>query len=504
MRSTSRMSADSRPRLCCAVDAVVHLAAVSNDPMGHAYEDLTRQVNHVAAAAVARQAKAAGVRSFVFASSCSVYGAADDRPRTERSSLNPLTTYAKSKILAEQALCELAGPTFRISCLRFATACGMSDRLRLDLVLNDFVASAMSTGGITVLSDGTPWRPLINVADMARAIDWAVGRDADAGGDFLIVNAGSDGWNYQVSELAGPWRPRCQGPRCRSIGSPPRQAIVPRRFLALRLARAGHQPWRGLTDTVEAIATRAGVHGVQRPRFPQLIADSAACCWPRSAPGVSWSRWVDEGPSKEVEVLVCDPRPPAASRARLCRSRRQEDMIFLPRNLQGRSSSNQPHGDERGFFARAWCPREFEAHGLTPVSCRPICPPTGAAAPCAGFIISSRLPGGQARAMHPRGDLRRDRGSCPESSHLKWIGVELTADHRMLYVPEEFAHGFQSLVDDTEVFYQVSQFYTPEAERGIRWDDTTFGIQWPDVPTRIVSAKDEGWPPLETLAEIRP
>ena len=291
-------------------DAVVHLAAVSNDPMGHAYEDVTRQVNHVAAAAVARQAKAAGVSAFVFASSCSVYGAADDRPRTERSSLNPLTTYAKSKILAEQALCELAGPTFRITCLRFATACGMSDRLRLDLVLNDFVASAMSTGGITVLSDGTPWRPLINVADMARAIDWAVGRDADAGGDFLIVNAGSDGWNYQVSELADAVARTVPGTEV-SIN---RQAPADKRsyrvdFSLFASLAPGHQPCAGLTDTVVGLRRGLECMGFSNPDFRsssliRLQALAALGARGLLGPSLEWTNV----PAKSG--LVSDPRPP--------------------------------------------------------------------------------------------------------------------------------------------------------------------------------------------------
>jgi nucleoside-diphosphate-sugar epimerase len=181
------------------VDAVVHLAAISNDPIGNAYEDVTLDVNYRASVELARRAKNSRCHSFVFASSCSVYGSADDRPRSETSELNPLTAYARSKVLTEEGLRELAGPTFRVSCLRFATACGMSDRLRLDLVLNDFVACAIATRRITVLSDGTPWRPLINVRDMARAIEWGVARDGDS---FLAINTGSDHWNYQVHELA--------------------------------------------------------------------------------------------------------------------------------------------------------------------------------------------------------------------------------------------------------------------------------------------------------------
>jgi nucleoside-diphosphate-sugar epimerase len=113
-----------------------------------------------------------------------------------------LTAYAKSKVLAERGLAELADSNFYVTCLRFATACGMSDRLRLDLVLNDFTAGAVASKNITVLSDGTPWRPLIHVKDMARAFDWAIDRHRDVNRNVLIVNVGSDEWTYQVRELA--------------------------------------------------------------------------------------------------------------------------------------------------------------------------------------------------------------------------------------------------------------------------------------------------------------
>jgi nucleoside-diphosphate-sugar epimerase len=184
-------------------DAVVHLAAVSNDPMVNRFSAVTEAINHRASVAVAQAAATAGVKNFVFASSCSVYGAArDGRPRTEADPLNPLTAYARSKIATEEALRQLDLKGMVTTSLRFATACGMSDRLRLDLVLNDFVACALSTNEITVLSDGTPWRPLIEVRDMARAIEWALSRQSEEGGHFLAVNAGSDSWNYQVKELA--------------------------------------------------------------------------------------------------------------------------------------------------------------------------------------------------------------------------------------------------------------------------------------------------------------
>jgi nucleoside-diphosphate-sugar epimerase len=184
------------------VDAVVALAAISNDPMGIRYESPTADINFRANVELADKASAAGVRSFVFASSCSVYGFAEGGPRKESDALNPLTAYARSKIDMERALAQRDFGTMSVTCLRFATACGMSDRLRLDLVLNDFVASALSTGKISVLSDGTPWRPLIDVHDMARAIEWAITRDPENGGRYLAVNVGSDLWNYQVEDLA--------------------------------------------------------------------------------------------------------------------------------------------------------------------------------------------------------------------------------------------------------------------------------------------------------------
>jgi nucleoside-diphosphate-sugar epimerase len=190
------------PAMLEGVDAVVHLAAISNDPMGNSFEKVTKDINDESSANLARLAKEAGVTRFVFASSCSMYGFAEGGPRKEDDALNPLTAYARSKVATEQTLQELATKDFVVTSLRFATACGMSERLRLDLVLNDFVAGAVAARQITILSDGTPWRPLIHIEDMARAIEWAIGRELSNGGAFLAVNAGSNEWNYQVKDLA--------------------------------------------------------------------------------------------------------------------------------------------------------------------------------------------------------------------------------------------------------------------------------------------------------------
>ncbi len=181
------------------VSAAVHLAAISNDPIGNAFARVTEEVNGEATASFARLAKTAGVRRFVLASSCSVYGSAENKPRTEESEVAPLTAYARSKVESEKDLRTIASADFQVTCLRFPTACGWSDRTRLDLVLNDFVASALLAGCIEVLSDGTPWRPLIDVQDMVRAIEWALREPTDS---FLLLNAGRSDCNFTVKQLA--------------------------------------------------------------------------------------------------------------------------------------------------------------------------------------------------------------------------------------------------------------------------------------------------------------
>lgn len=234
------------------VDVVVHLAAISNDPMGNRFVDATRAVNDEASRALAREAKRRGTRSFVLASSCSIYGFAEGAPCDESSPLNPLTSYARSKLSVENELGGLADDQFVVTALRFATACGMSDRLRLDLVLNDFVACALSTGEITILSDGTPWRPLIDVADMSRAIEWAILRRPEAGGAFLAANIG--GFNYRVRELAEAVAEVIPGTRIRvnANASPDRRSYQVDFSLFRSLAPA-HQPRVPLRQSIEAI-----------------------------------------------------------------------------------------------------------------------------------------------------------------------------------------------------------------------------------------------------------
>jgi nucleoside-diphosphate-sugar epimerase len=233
------------------INAIVHLAAISNDPMGNCFEEATLEINHRAAMKLAQKAKDAGVGTFVFASSCSVYGLAEEGPRNELSAVNPLTAYAKSKVLTEQGLARIADSTFKVTCLRFGTACGMSDRLRLDLVLNDFVASGVATKRIVILSDGTPWRPLINIKDMARAIDWAISRHPQRGGDFLVVNTGSDPWNFQVKDLAAAVaRALPEVAVSVNVGAQPDKRSYRVDFSRFRALAPDHQPQADLHTTI--------------------------------------------------------------------------------------------------------------------------------------------------------------------------------------------------------------------------------------------------------------
>lgn len=243
------------------VDAVVHLAAISNDPIGNKFEEVTLDINYRASIEIAKQAKRAGVRSFVFASSCSMYGAAEDAARTEHSPLNPLTAYARSKVLTERDLEGLASGRFKVTSLRFATACGWTDRLRLDLVLNDFVAGALASGRITILSDGTPWRPLINVTDMARAIDWAISRDRSVAADFLAVNTGSNEWNFQVRDLARAVATVIPGTQVSvNKDAQPDKRSYRVDFGLFRKLAPMHQPALGLTESIQEL--KAGLESI--------------------------------------------------------------------------------------------------------------------------------------------------------------------------------------------------------------------------------------------------
>ena len=183
-------------------NAVVHLAALSNDPMGDLKREWTEDINYRATKALAKAAKAAGVQRFVYASSCSMYGASDsDEMVNEEAPLKPLTAYAEAKVRSEESLTTLADEEFSPVLMRNATAYGVSPKLRADIVLNNLVAWAYTTGTIRILSDGTPWRPLVHVEDICKAIVAML----DAPREQIhnqAFNIGATSENYQVRELA--------------------------------------------------------------------------------------------------------------------------------------------------------------------------------------------------------------------------------------------------------------------------------------------------------------
>src|SRR6266436_5411573 len=182
-------------------EAVIHLAGLSNDPLGNLNPSLTYDINHHASVRLARLAKEVGVARYLFSSSCSTYGAAGDKILDETAEFNPVTPYGRSKVLVEQEVSQLASPEFSPVFLRNATAYGVSPRLRFDLVLNNLTAWALTTGRVFIKSDGTPWRPIVHIEDISRAFLAALEAPREVIHNQAF-NVGRTEENYQIRDLA--------------------------------------------------------------------------------------------------------------------------------------------------------------------------------------------------------------------------------------------------------------------------------------------------------------
>lgn len=182
-------------------DAVMHLAALSNDPLGNLKPTLTYEINHLASVRLAELSKQAGVSRFIFSSSCSTYGAAGEQMLTEEADFNPVTPYGESKVFVERDVAKLASDDFSPTFLRNSTAYGVSPRLRFDIVLNNLVAWAYATGQVLIKSDGTPWRPIVHIEDISRAFIAVLDAPREAIHNQAF-NVGRNDENYRISELA--------------------------------------------------------------------------------------------------------------------------------------------------------------------------------------------------------------------------------------------------------------------------------------------------------------
>ncbi|QNS03436.1 NAD-dependent epimerase/dehydratase family protein [Streptomyces xanthii] len=263
------------------VDAVIHLAALSNDPLGSLAPELTYDINHHASVRLARLARDAGVRRFLYASTCSVYGAAGgDELVAEEAPLRPVTPYAESKVRVEDDLHALADTDFTPVYMRNATAFGHSPRLRADIVLNNLVGHALLTGEVLVLSDGTPWRPLVHAADIARAFAAALDAPREAVHDRAF-NVGSEVNNVTVAEIAAQVAEAVDGAKVRitgESGADPRSYRVD--FSRIRGALPGFDcEWtvkRGALELADAYRTHGLTMAAFKERFTRLAVLRAA------------------------------------------------------------------------------------------------------------------------------------------------------------------------------------------------------------------------------------
>ena len=454
-------------------DAVVHMAELSNDPLGQLSPRITYEINHEGSVRLAQLAKRAGVDRFVYMSSCSVYGVADGEV-DETSPVNPQTAYAECKTLVERDLLAMASDTFAPTFLRNATAFGASPRMRFDIVLNNLAGLAWTEQKIAMISDGTPWRPLVHGLDIAKAIRCVLAAPVElVAGE--VYNVGSSEQNYRVREIAeivGAEFPGCQVSFGASGGD--------NRSYRVSFDKINNK-LPGFSCDWDAVAGARQLHSgvppdrpgrghLHRPR-PYPAAAAAAPDHHRS------------GGRRALSGGSCDhlPYPHRRRGHHRARAALRRPRLLRPHLLRGRVRRGRP-GDHRRAVPTS--PSTTEPARVRGMHYQVAPHPEAKLVRCtAGAVVDIIV------------DMRPD-----SPTRLQHVKVELSAtNRRALYVPPYFAHGYQTLVDGAEVTYQVGGAYAPEAERGLRWDDPQLGLDWP-LPVSTISAKDASWP---LLAERR-